>query len=137
MPNIMARLNDMYEDFFHGSPINIPIGDSVAVIEAGDKCDLSVPVTSQITGCRLLAREVGDMVVDIQIAKFASFPPGSSDSICGGNKLTLDAAQSLEDTTLTGWTTLIPGGYTLRVVVDSCSLITRVTLAIDVKRITS
>jgi len=106
-----------------------------SVIGTGIHADLYIPFAATITAAHLLADNSGSMVVDIWKDTYANYPPTASpDSITASAKPTLSGAIKSEDTTLTGWTTSISAGDTLRFNVDSCTVITRAVLVLTVTR---
>lgn len=106
-------------------------GSTVATGIAGD---LTIPFNCTITEWTLLADQTGSVVVDIWKDTYANYPPTVADTITGSAKPTISAGVKGQSSTLTGWTTTITAGDTLRFNVDSASLITRVTLSLKVKR---
>lgn len=96
--------------------------------------DIHVPFACTITGVFLLADQTGSIVLDLWKDTYAQFPPTDADSITAGAPVTISSASKATDTTLSGWTTSIAAGDIIRVNVDSCTTITRFTLAIRVKR---
>jgi hypothetical protein len=106
-----------------------------SAITTGQKGHLEIPFDCEIERVTLLADQTGSIVIDIWKDTYANFPPTSADSICGGNKPTISNAQKYQDSTLTGWTKTINAGDILAFNVDSAATITRVTLALKVKKI--
>jgi hypothetical protein len=103
-------------------------------IASGVAGDLTIPFPCTITEWTLLADQTGDIVVDIWKDTYANYPPTVADTITGSAKPTISSGIKGQSSTLTGWTTTIAAGDTLRFNVDSASLITRVTLSLKVKR---
>lgn len=93
-----------------------------------------IPWNATITGVKLTGDAAGSIVADIRSVSFAGFPGGAGNTICGGNKPTLVAAQTFQDNTLVGWTTEITKGNFLLVNVDSVSGLQRVTLSLRVTK---
>lgn len=85
-----------------------------------------------LTAWTLLADTSGAIVIDIWKDTLANFPPTDADSMCSGKEPTIAASgTNAEDTSITDWTTDdISAGDILRFNVDSCTSITRVTLAL-------
>lgn len=106
------------------------------VVATGIKGDIQVPFACTITGVFLLADQSGSMVIDLWKDTYANYPPTDADSITSSAPVTISTATKATDTTLTGWTTAVSAGDIIRVNVDSCTSITRFTLAIRVKRFT-
>lgn len=109
--------------------ITIDGGDSV--ITTGTKGDIFIPFACTIQSVTLLADQVGSLVVDIWADSFENFPPTVDDSIVGAAPPTLSASDKSQDSTLTGWTTSLSAGRTLRFNVDSASNIQRATLVLN------
>ena len=105
-----------------------------SAITTGEKGHLRIPFACEIQRVTLLADQSGSITIDIWKDTYANFPPTDADSICGGNEPAISSAQKYEDTTLSGWTKTINAGDILTFNVDSCSTITRVTIALKVKR---
>lgn len=105
-----------------------------SAIETGVLGDIHVPFACTITGVYLFADQTGSIVIDLWKDSYANFPPTDADSITAAAPPTISSASKSADTTLTGWTTSIAAGDILRVNVDSCTSITRFTLALRVKR---
>lgn len=117
---------------FKKRQITVNIGDGVNVISTGIAGDISVPVGCTITKVRMLADQSGSIVVDIWKDTYANYPPTVADTITASAKPTISAATKSEDSTLTGWTTSITAGDTLRFNVDSVATITRLALSLEV-----
>jgi len=105
-----------------------------SAITTGEKGHLRVPFACEIQKVTLLADQTGSIQIDIWKDTYANFPPDDADSICGGNEPAISSAQKYEDTTLSGWTKTINAGDILAFNVDSCTDITRVTIALKVKK---
>ena len=103
-------------------------------INAGDQGDLTIPFDCTITEWTLLADVSGSAVIDIWGDTYANYPPTVADTITGSAKPTISASTKGRSSTLTGWTTTIAAGSTLRFNVDSASTVNRVTLSLKVKR---
>lgn len=114
------------------SSIGIVIDGGGALITNGIKGDLSMPVAGTIQSVTMLADQVGSIVVDIWKDTYANYPPTGADSITASAKPTITTAVKSQDLTLTGWTTAIAAGDTLRFNVDSATAVTRLTLSLTV-----
>lgn len=101
-----------------------------ATITTGVAGDLWIPFACTINQAVMLADQSGSIVVDIYKAAYAAYPPSSS--ICAAAKPTISASDKSTDSTLTGWTTSIAAGDTLRFNVDSVTTITRCSLMLKV-----
>ena len=106
-----------------------------SAITTGVKGHLRIPFDCEIQSVTLLADQIGSIQIDIWKDTYANFPPDDTDSICGGNEPAISSAQKYEDSTLTGWTKTINAGDILAFNVDSATSITRVTIALKVKRL--
>jgi hypothetical protein len=103
-----------------------------STITTGIKGDLEIPFACTITAATLLADQSGSIVIDIWKDTYANYPPTDADSITSAAPPTISTATKSQDTTLTGWTTSITAGDTLRFNVDSITTCTRVTLSLKV-----
>lgn len=102
-------------------------------ITTGVAGDVSIDFPCTIAGWTLLADQVGSIQIDIWKNVYASYPPASGNTITGSAKPLISSNQKNTSTTLTGWTTAIAAGDTLRFNVDSVSTIHRVTLALHLR----
>lgn len=112
--------------------ITFAIDGGGSALTTGVKADVYVPYACTITAVTMLADQSGSCVVDIWKDSYANYPPTVADSITASAKPTISAATKSQDTTLTGWTTSISAGDTLRFNIDSASTLTRLTLALTV-----
>lgn len=117
------------------STLNFIIDGGGSAITTGIKGDLVVDFPCTIVGHTLLADQSGSIVIDVWKDTYANFPPVVGDTITASAKPTLSTATKAQDTTLTGWTTSITAGDILRFNVDSVTTVTRVTLALKVKKL--
>jgi hypothetical protein len=106
-----------------------------SAITTGQKGHLEIPFDCEIEQVTLLSDVAGDIVIDIWAEDYANFPPTDADSITAAAPPTLDGAQKSQDATLTDWIKAITAGDVLAFNVDSCATITRVTLALKIKKI--
>ena len=113
--------------------ITFVIDGGGAVITTGIKGDLEIPFACTIQQVTLLADQIGSIVVDVWKDTYANFPPVDADSITASAPPTLSTAIKSQDSTLTGWTTAIAAGDTLRFNVDSVTTVLRATLSIKVQ----
>lgn len=102
-----------------------------SVLSTGVAGDLYIPFAVNIVSATLLADQSGSVVVDIWSDALANYPPTIADTITAAAPPTLSSATHTQDTTLTGWTKLIPAGNTLRFNVNSVTTITRLTIALE------
>jgi len=114
--------------------IQIVIDGGGAVIATGIHGDIEVPFACTISKVTGLADQSGSIVVDIWKDVYANYPPTVIDSITAAAPLTLSAAIKAQDSTLTGWTTAIAAGDTLRYNVNSAATITRLTVSLTCAR---
>jgi hypothetical protein len=117
-----------------GSPfraLNFVIDGGGSVIATGAKGSIVMPwAWTDIAAAYLLADQSGSAVVDIWKDVIGSYPPVDADSITASAPPTLSSAASSVDSTLTGWTKTGSAGDILRFNVDSCTTITRLTVAL-------
>lgn len=105
-----------------------------STITTGVKGDIYFPFAATINEVELLADQSGSIVLDLWKDTYANYPPTVADTITASAKPTISSATKAQDTTLTGWTTSIAAGSSLRINVDSATTITRVTLSIKYTR---
>lgn len=103
-----------------------------SAITTGIKGDIEV-CGGTIIGVRLLADQSGSIVIDLWKDTYANFPPTVADTITSAAKPTISAATKDSDETLTGWTKSLTEKDIIRVNVDSCATIERVTLVLIVE----
>jgi len=114
--------------------LGITVDGGGSVIQTGNKGFITIPYDCTISSWWLTADVSGSIVIDIWKAAWASFPPSSGNSICGGAKPTLSSQQNNKNESLAGWTTAIAAGDVLAFNVDSVSTVTKVTLVLKVVR---
>lgn len=105
-----------------------------SAITTGVKGDLEVPFACTINRATLLADQSGSIVVDIWKDTYANYPPTIADTITASALPTISSTTKAQDSTLTGWTTSISAGDTLRFNVNSITTCTRVTLSLKVTK---
>jgi hypothetical protein len=105
-----------------------------AALAAGAFCDVVIPYNCTINAATLLADQIGSLVVSVWSDIYGTYPPTSGDNIAASAPPTLSSAIKSRDTTLTGWTTALTKGSTIRFRVTSCSLIARATLTLEVTK---
>lgn len=108
------------------------VGDGSNVVSTGSKGSVEIPFACTIIAARLFADVTGSIVVDVKRATYSGLPTFSS--ICGSAKPTLSAAQKVQDTTLTGWTTGLAAGDWLQINIDSATTIKLATLSLTILR---
>jgi hypothetical protein len=104
------------------------------VIVANSKVDLEVPFNCTILRNTMLADQSGSIIIDVWKTAYSGYPPTSSNKITSSTPPTISSAQNSQDSTLTGWTTSLNAGDTIRFNVTSATTITRCTLSLLVKR---
>jgi hypothetical protein len=82
----------------------------------------------------MLADQSGSIVVDIWKDTYANYPPTVADTITAAAKPTISATTKSQNATLTGWTTAITAGDTLRFNVDSITTCTRVLISLKITK---
>jgi len=116
----------------HNRGIAWVIDGGGAEIATGISGDLEIPFTCTIDQVTMLADQSGSIVVDIWKDTFANYPPTDADSITAAAVPTISVDTDSQDSTLTGWTTVITEGDTLRFNVDSVTSIEKLTLVLEV-----
>lgn len=111
--------------------ITFAIDGGGSAITTGVKADVYVPYACTITAVTILADLSGSVVVDIWKDTYANYPPVVGDSITASAKPTVTTGKS-QDTTLTGWTTSISAGDSLRFNIDSAATVTRLAMTLTV-----
>lgn len=129
-----ARRDHVHPRLTDTTVIAFVIDGGGSTITTGVKGDLPVPFGCTITEWTLLADQSGSIVVDIWKDTYANYPPTVADTITASAKPTISTATKGQSSTLTGWTTTITAGDTLRFNVDSITTCTRVVLALKVTR---
>jgi len=117
--------------------IEVVIGGAGVALTTGVKGDVRIDPKVQITGWYIYADQSGSVQFDIWLAQSqANFPPTVSNSIIsgGGAKPILSGGVASAWSNLNNWVTALPGGCILRINIDSVSIITRATLALQVVR---
>lgn len=104
------------------------------VLTTGVRLDVPIDFNCVIDQVTLLANASGSVVVDIWKDTYANYPPTVADTITAAAKPTLAAAIKNQDSTLTGWTTTITAGDTLRFNIDSVATITRLALTLRLRK---
>lgn len=114
--------------------IEFVIDGGGATITTGVKGDLEIPYNCTVTRWTLLGDQSGSIVVDLWVDTYANYPPTVADTITGSALPTISTATKGQSSTLTGWTTALTSGSTLRFNVNSVTSLTRVTLSLKVTR---
>lgn len=105
-----------------------------SAITTGVKGDLEVPFACVIDRVTMLADQSGSIVVDIWKDTYTNYPPVVGDSITASAKPTITTATKSQDSTLTGWTTTVAAGDTLRFNVDSITTCQRVLVSLRARK---
>jgi hypothetical protein len=105
-----------------------------ANITSGVKGDLSVPFNATINEWTMLSDLQGNITMDIWGDTYANYPPTVADTITGTDKPRITNALKGQSTALTGWSTTLTAGNTLRFNVDSANNVQRVTLILKVTK---
>lgn len=103
-----------------------------STIATGTFGDLEIPFACTIQRATLLANQTGSIVIDIFKDTYTNYPPTPADSITASAKPTISGTTKSQDSTLTGWTTTIIEGDTLRFSVSSVTSIQRVTISLKI-----
>jgi hypothetical protein len=114
--------------------LEVVIDGGTAVIPTGVKGDLRVPFNCTLVSWTIVADASGSAVVDVWKDTYANYPPTVADTIAASAKPTLSSAIKNTDATLTGWTTSLSKGETLRFNVDSAATVKRLTISFEVTR---
>lgn len=101
---------------------------------ASTKADVYVPFACTIQEWTILADVSGSIVLDLWMDTYANYPPTVADTITAAAKPTVTTAVKGQSSTLTGWTTAVPAGDSIRVNVDSITSITRAVLTLKCVR---
>lgn len=108
-------------------------GGSVLTVDE-DLPAIQIPYDCTITKVILLADQTGSVVVDIWKDTYANYPPTVADTITAAAKPTISSAIKYEDATLTGWTTSVSKGDSLKFNVDSATTIEFLTIIFEVTK---
>jgi len=105
-----------------------------AALTVGAFVDVQAPFDATINAATLVGDPSGSLVISVWKDVLANYPPTSGDNIAASAPPTLSSAAHSRDTSLTGWTKTITKGDVLRFTVQSCSSITRASLALEVTK---
>lgn len=105
-----------------------------SAITTGIVADIVVPYNCTITSWTLLADQSGSIVVDVWNQTYASYPPTVTQKITASLPPTISSAVKGQSSTLTGWTTALTAGTTLRFNVNSATTVQRVQLVLTVTK---
>ncbi len=104
------------------------IDNAGSAITTGVKGDLTIPYACTINSVTMLADTSTTTTIDIWKDTYANYPADNSDSITASSVPTITATTKSTDATLTGWTTTVTAGDTIRFNVDANDNATRVTI---------
>lgn len=100
-------------------------------IIVGSFCDLYVPFGFEISKVTLVGGTVGILEIDVRVAPYATFPPSSLDTICGGSRPRLLSTIKYQDDALTDWTKTIASGSFIRFIITACTGVKRANLVLE------
>lgn len=123
------NVNNAYRD-----AIEFLIDGGGSAIGTGIHGDIEIPWTAEILRGTVLCDQTGSITVDVWVDTFANYPPTNTESITASAPLTVTTAAASQDTTLTGWTTTLAAGSTMRFNVDSATTVTRCTVSLLVDK---
>lgn len=126
---------DVFYPFPTQSSLTVVFDTGGSEIAAGSAIDIPVGVKSIIRRVRMRADGVGSIVLDIRRKAFAAGLPAAGDSICGSAKPHLTDARDYVDAALTGWSPQLNDDDGLRLVVESCTGLTRLSVTLYTDRI--
>lgn len=129
-----ARRDHVHPRLTDTADVAFIIDGGGSAITTGIKGDLYFDFGCTINQVTMLADQSGSIVVDIWKDTYANYPPTDADSITASAPPTISTATKSQDSTLTGWTTTIAAGSSLRFNVDSITSITRVAIILKVTR---
>lgn len=116
------------------SAIVCTVDGAGSAITTGTKGDIYIPFACTITRATVLADTTGSIVFDVWKDTYANYPPTIADTITASAKPTISASTKGQVTTLTGWTTSVAAGDTIRFNVDSASTVTKATLILSITK---
>ena len=125
--HVHPRLSDTFA-------ITVVLDNGGVALLASTKADVYCPFAFTIQEVTLLADTSGSIVIDIWSRAYSSYPPTVSQTITASALPTISSALKSQDSTLTGWTTAVPAGNSLRFNVNSVTSITRCVLTLKCVR---
>lgn len=105
-------------------------GSDPGTITAGSYRDLPIPFGFVVTQWEMVCDPIGTIELDVRVTPFANHPAGSLDTICAGARPQILSGEKAQDSVLPGWTTTVPSGSVMRVIVIANILVERVTLVL-------
>lgn len=115
--------------------INFPFDAGASVLAVGSTIDIYLSGAHEILGWTILADRDGAVQFDVQACGRDDFPPGSPQSIVAAAPPALSSGQVAYSYTLTDWTTTLPAGSVLRVIIEAATSVRRATLALALRRL--
>lgn len=116
------------------SGIGITIDGAGLAIVAGVRRYIEIPYACIINRVTFIADQTGSIVCDIWKDTYANYPPTVADSITASAIPTITNGIKSQDSTLTGWSTVISAGDILGFNVNSSSTLTVAYLILKVTR---
>ena len=118
--------------------ITIDSGDATTALATGDYADIVTEIPGVILQWTLLGKPItgqssGSAVIDLWKDTYANYDPTVADTITASAKPTISSDVKGQSSTLTGWTTSFAAGDVLRLNIDSCTNLRRLTLSIKYK----
>ena len=101
-----------------------------SAIATGIIADLVLPFSGTLQSWTLLADQASNTTIDLWKDVLANFPPTVADTITAAAKPALAAVAFNSSSALTGWTTAITAGDTMRLNLDANSAAQRITLTL-------
>ncbi len=118
------------EPFYYA--LHMTVGGYGTVLPTGVCGDMQAPVDGTIVAAALMLDQSGSVAVSVWRDSYANYPPTIADVVSSAFSVTTSVG--LLDQTLSGWTTTIAAGDCLRFNIDSVTTITRMTIALRIKR---
>ena len=78
----------------------------------------------------IISGSILSIVIDVWAEEYSLYPPTVADEMAASNHPTITTDTDAQDTSLTWTTTTITAGDIVRINVDSCTTIERVTLSL-------
>lgn len=111
--------------------INVALDGGGSAIADGTEFILNDLPAFTITQVTLTGDVSGSITVDIDVDSYSNYPPTGADSITASATPALSSAQKYQDGTLTGWSTSVTDGSSMRIYADGAATsITRAYLTI-------
>jgi hypothetical protein len=116
-----------------GQPIRVTFDGGGAVPTVGTKLSIPVERAGTIVSATVLDQSQlsGSAAIDVRKSSLANWP--ATTSIVALTPPALVASNKSQDNTLTGWTTDVAAGDVLEFVLSSASILTRLTVILDIR----